>query len=79
MLMDHPSEAEQLKPGNRKKIGIIVGSCLAALLVIYLGFSLYFQNHFYFRSTVNGVGTSGALRREHWKKSQRKQTVMSWQ
>lgn len=60
MLMDHPSEAEQLKPGSRKKIGIIVGSCLAALLVIYLGFSLYFQNHFYFRSTVNGVGTSGS-------------------
>ena len=43
---------------NWKKIGIIAGSCCGALLIIYLGFSIFFMSHFYFRSTVNGVSTS---------------------
>lgn len=43
-----------------KKIGIAGGSTLAVLLVIFIGFSVYFSSHFYFRSTVNGVSASGA-------------------
>ncbi len=40
--------------------GMIVGICLGALLVLYLGFSIYFQSHFFFRSKVNGADSSGA-------------------
>ena len=36
------------------KAGIIVG----ALLIIYLAGSIYFSDHFYIRSKVNGVGAS---------------------
>ncbi|MBD7911556.1 L,D-transpeptidase/peptidoglycan binding protein [Clostridium sp. Sa3CVN1] len=37
--------------------GIIISLCI--LLVIYLGFSIYFRNHFYFGSTINGINVSG--------------------
>ena len=36
------------------KSGIIAGT----LLIVYLVGCLYFENHFYIRSTVNGVGAS---------------------
>lgn len=58
-IMERP-EAPQKRQINWKKTGIIAGACLAALLVVYLGCSFYFQSHFYFRSSVNGVGSSGA-------------------
>ncbi|HIR70435.1 MAG TPA: peptidoglycan-binding protein, partial [Candidatus Pullilachnospira gallistercoris] len=47
------TEMERKQP-NWKLIGIIAGACAAVLLVVYIGFSIYFQNHFYFRSNVNG-------------------------
>ena len=37
-----------------KKIAIVAG----AILLVYLVGSIYFRNHFYIRSTVNGVGAS---------------------
>ena len=43
-----------------KKIGIIGGSVVVALLVLFVGFSFYFNSHFYFRITVNGVSSSWA-------------------
>lgn len=43
----------------QKKVLIIVGAILAALLIIYMGFSIYFMNHFCFRTTINGVDVSG--------------------
>lgn len=44
---------------NRKKIitGIIIAVCI--LLVVYLGMSFYFTNHFYFGSEINGISVSG--------------------
>lgn len=57
--MSQKEHEERKRPVDWKKIGMIAGACLAVLLAVYLGFSLYFQNHFYFRSTINGVGTSG--------------------
>ncbi|WP_310937012.1 L,D-transpeptidase family protein [Clostridium sp. SHJSY1] len=42
---------------NTVKKGIIIS--FSTLLVIYLGMSLYFINHFYFGSKVNGVNISG--------------------
>lgn len=53
------TEMERKQP-NWKLIGIIAGACAAVLLVVYIGFSIYFQNHFYFRSNVNGIPASGA-------------------
>ena len=44
---------------NKKKIVITVGIVVGSLLAIYLGLSFYFMNHFYFRSSVNGVNVSG--------------------
>jgi len=37
--------------------GIIVSFC--AVMVIYLGLSIYFSNHFYFGSEINGINVSG--------------------
>ena len=48
-----------LKSLNWKKIGIIAGSIVGGLLLIYIIFSVYFMSHFFFRSTVNGVPSSG--------------------
>ena len=48
-----------LKSWNWKKIGIIAGSIVGGLLVIYIIFSIYFMSHYFFRSTVNGVPSSG--------------------
>jgi len=44
---------------NWKKIGIIAGIVVGALLLIYVIFSIFFMSHFFFRSTVNGVPSSG--------------------
>ena len=43
-----------------KKFWIISGSILGALLVAFVGLGFFFENHFFLRSTVNGVGSSGA-------------------
>lgn len=48
-----------LKKFYKKKIFIIIGCVIGALLLIYLGFSIYFMNHFFFRTTINGMGVSG--------------------
>ena len=37
--------------------GIIISFC--TMLVIYLGLSIYFSNHFYFGSEINGINVSG--------------------
>ena len=51
---------EKMKVWNWKKIGIISGIAVLVLAVIYVGFSIFFQSHFFFRSTVNGVSASAA-------------------
>lgn len=51
---------EKMKVWNWKKIGIISGIAALVLAVIYIGFSIFFQSHFFFRSTVNGVSASAA-------------------
>lgn len=42
---------------SRKMKGIIISLCI--LLIVYIGFSVYFRNHFYFGSTINGINVSG--------------------
>lgn len=45
---------------NKKKPLIVVGVLLVILLAVYLGFAIYFQSHFLFSTTVNGVEASAA-------------------
>lgn len=44
---------------DKKKIIIIVAAVVATLVVVYLGLSVYFMNHFYFRSKIGDVDVSG--------------------
>lgn len=44
---------------NRKKLFIILGSVVGAVLVIYVGLSIFFMSHFYFNATLNGKNVSG--------------------
>ncbi len=48
------------KPSAGKKVAVGIGIVVGALLVIYVGLGGFFQSHFYFRSTVNGVNASAA-------------------
>lgn len=50
----------QEKPGKLKKRLIIIGSSvLGGLLLIYFGLAIFFQNHFVFGTTINGVPCAG--------------------
>lgn len=44
---------------NRKKLFVILGSVVGAVLVIYVGLSIFFMSHFYFNATLNGKNVSG--------------------
>lgn len=44
---------------NRKKLFIILGSVVGAVMVIYVGLSIFFMSHFYFNTTLNGKNVSG--------------------
>lgn len=56
-------EEEPEKPSKKRKkgkrVGIIVASVLGAIGLVYLGFSLFFINHFYFGTKINDVNFSG--------------------
>ncbi len=45
--------------GTRKPV-LIAGGVIAAVAVIYLGFSVYFMSHFYFNTEINGHNFSGS-------------------
>lgn len=40
-------------------VKIVVGAVVGVAAVVYLGFSVYFMNHFYFNTKINGVNFSG--------------------
>ena len=46
-----------IKKHKKAVIGVIISLC--TLLVIYFGMALYFINHFYFGSEINGINVSG--------------------
>ena len=48
------AEKELRRHRRRKKAGIIAASVLGALILIYLGFALYFNSHFMFFTEING-------------------------
>ncbi len=47
------------KSSTGRKIWIIAGSIVGALVVIYLCVSVYFMNHFLVNTTINGISFSG--------------------
>lgn len=57
---EEATEETEAKKVNTKKVAIICGSVAGALLVVFVGFGIFFQSHFFFRSTVNGVSSSAA-------------------
>jgi flagellar basal body-associated protein FliL len=51
----------QLEKPNRKHKKVIIGSIifLCVILAIYFGTSIYFINHFYYGTQINGINVSG--------------------
>lgn len=47
------------QPGSAKKAWMIAGACAAALVVVYMGISVYFMSHFYINTEINGQNFSG--------------------
>lgn len=72
-LEDEPFEEEKGKRGrkrrmrgkkrgekkNLKKLWITLGSILGALVVIYIGISVFFMSHFFINTEINGQDFSG--------------------
>lgn len=52
----------QLYKFSKKLKGIIIS--LSLMVIIYLGLSLYFSNHFYFGSKINGINVAGKTVKE---------------
>ena len=54
---------DQAIPGNAKGLNrklIVAGAIgLGALLLIYFGFSIFYMNHFFFGTSMNGMNISG--------------------
>ncbi len=46
-----------IKKHNKIVLGIVISIC--TLLIIYFGMAIYFMNHFYFGSEINGISVSG--------------------
>ncbi len=44
---------------KRKKLVIVLLIVLAVLVLLYAGLAVYFQKHFYFRTSINNVSVSG--------------------
>ena len=58
----HRRTKREKKQGSKKSgkvVKIVVGAVVGVAAVVYLGFSVYFMNHFYFNTKINGVNFSG--------------------
>ena len=44
---------------NKKTVLITAGIICGVLAAIYIGFSVFFMNHFFFRTTINGMPVAG--------------------
>ena len=59
-MSENVSEQASQKKFDFKKFCIIAGAIVLVLAVVYVGFAMYFKSHFFYRSTLNGVDSSGA-------------------
>ena len=57
-MEENKNNRRKVKRMKRKTL-ILAGVVISVLAVIYLAFSLYFQSHFAFRTTVNHVNVAG--------------------
>lgn len=57
-MEENKNNQRKVKRMKRKTL-ILAGVVISVLAVIYLAFSLYFQSHFAFRTTVNHVNAAG--------------------
>ena len=58
----HRRTKREKKQGSKKSgkvVKIVVGAVVGVAAVVYLGFSVYFMNYFYFNTKINGVNFSG--------------------
>lgn len=63
-------ETTAVKKFNKKKLLIILAIIFTVIVFIYIGMSVFFMSHFYFRTTLNGKGVSGYSANkvhENWK------------
>ena len=44
---------------NKKTVLITAGIICGVLAAVYIGFSVFFMNHFFFRTTINGMPVAG--------------------
>ena len=47
------------KSADKKRIFVIAGVVVACLAVIYVGFGIFFQSHFCFGTTIDGIKAGG--------------------
>ena len=52
-----PEKAEK-KKRRKKKALIVIGSILGVLILVYVGFAIYFNSHFMFNTRINGTNFS---------------------
>lgn len=45
---------------TKKKVLVTSGAIVGILLIIYIGISVYFMNHFFFGATINDIDVSGS-------------------
>ena len=48
-----------VKSRDKKKIFMTIGIVVACLAVIYVGFGIFFQSHFCFGTTIDGIKAGG--------------------
>lgn len=59
-LEEVKEETEEPEQKNlKKKILKVLGIVLGVLILIYIAFTFYFQSHFMFQTSVNGINVSG--------------------
>lgn len=51
-------EKNEKRRKRRKVVKIVAGSIGGVILVVYLGFSVFFMSHFQFQTTINGDGVA---------------------
>lgn len=56
---DSLSQSGNMREKKKKRSKIIAASIAGGILLVYLGFSFFFMNHFYFRTKINDVSFSG--------------------
>lgn len=44
---------------RRRRVGLVLGISAGVMVLIYVGFSIFFQSHFFFGTTLDGIAVGG--------------------